>query len=148
MPEAPKGQSVSLARSILLWTLGSTLVMAGLGVVYAASAPRDEWLRIMLVQLPVGILLGPLTGVMFYLLSRWAKSRPLTKPKGTAIRSMLTAGIAWGLLAMVFGVYVGAQWQVAIVIAFAFAILFGALSRVGFKRAEREYLEQSEGGSL
>jgi len=146
MPEPPKGQSVSLKRSLFLCTLGSTLVMVAFGVMYALGQPGHTWLRLMLLQVGVGITMGVLLGFGFYLLSRWQKSRPARKPKGTANRSMLTAGISWGLLAMALQVYIGAQWQVAIVIAFAFAILFGALSRVGFKRAEREYLAQREGG--
>lgn len=60
---------------------------------------------------------------------------------------MVTSGLLWGGVGAAFALLNGAPLWLTLLIGAAVGIAFAVLSRIGFKRAERDWAERSQEGS-
>jgi len=70
---------------------------------------------------------------------------PLLKPVPNVQLPSAAAGALWGFLGTAFSLAAGAPWPVAVLIGVAVGTVFASLSRIGFKRAERDWANRMGG---
>lgn len=132
-------------RCVLVGTLlgmlfsGIVALLAALGGGYGSSKPPD--IVATLITPPIG---GAVTGLVLGLLDRQLSKLPARKPKGSANRRTLAGGAFYFVLGTVIASGGGAALPLALLIGAVVGSAMGALSRVGFRRAERRYEDENK----